>query len=133
MKYIFPLFTLLLLITAIHCKNKAATDPVLLEASEIQHEAIHIGEELEMALTQALASDTTAEGQDKYNTLMEALKDWKKNMIGIPGIEHDHDHDHGHHDHSHSSSDAASHLTPEEMKSVQIEWKNAVLALKEAL
>jgi hypothetical protein len=133
MRYLFPLFTLLLIFTSIQCKNKAVTDPLLLEASEIQHEAIHIGEELEMALTQALASDTTAAGQDKYNTIMEALNDWKKNMIEIPGIEHDHNHNHGHHDHSHSTSDAASHLTPEEMKSVQTEWKNAVLALKEVL
>lgn len=132
MKYLFPILLFTMVCTIIQCKSKATVDPVLLEASEIQHDAIHIGDELESMLKDAMAKDTSADGKDKYNVLLTALKDWQNNMVEIPGIEHDHDHGHHNHDHSHKASDAAAHLTPEEMKQVQIEWKNAVIALKEA-
>lgn len=113
------------------CKDKAQTDPVLQEAFDIQHDAIHIGEEVESMIKEAMAGDTTAEGKEKYEILMEAFNDWKKNMVEVPGVPHDHS---GHnHDHSHGGSQAPTHLSPEEIKQVQTEWKNAILAIKESL
>ena len=133
MKYLMLIMLGSVVVFTSGCKGKSQTDPVLLEAFDIQHEAIHIGDEVESMIKEGMANDTTAAGKEKYSILMEAYTDWKNNMVEVPGVEHDHSgHDHDH-SHSHSASPAAAHLTPEEVKQVQTEWKNAITAIKESI
>lgn len=127
---------------------KPGEDPVLKEAMVIQDEAIHLGMEVDKMIGEVMVSDTARENLLFTGSLKSKLLQWKKEMIIIPGMKHDHDHDdhshggegdhagHDHGDHQHLQGDVkgfASHLSPFELKEVQVEWKNEILKLKEEL
>jgi len=127
------------------CKQNQKVDPILQEALVIQDEAIHIGIEVDSLIEAMIKNDSTFLLVDKIAEYKKNYLNWKYNMVKIPGLEHDHDHgdhghdhdhgdhDHGDHDHDHSDQNVASHLKPEEMKQVQIEWKNAILAQRDVM
>ncbi len=122
--------------------NTASVDKtaVLKEALTIQDDAIHIGIEVDSLLAAKFAQGAVAQNIDSLRAILKEVDAWKYNMVKIPGLAHDHDHDghdhsgHDHtHDHDHGGTDAAAHLTPEEIKKVQEEWKAAIEAIHEKL
>jgi len=132
-------FLIIIVISAclLNCKNKteeqAKVDPILQEALTIQDEAIHTGMELDSILDARMGEGKYAQNIDSLRLLKSAVNDWRYNMVEIPGVEHDHNH-HGHdhdHSHDHSTSEAATHLSPQDIKKVQMEWKAAIEAIKE--
>ena len=77
----------------------------------------------------------SAQNIDSLRILKSAVNDWRNNMVEIPGIEHDHDH-HGHdhdHSHDHSGSEGAAHLSPQDIKKVQTEWKAAIDSIRNSI
>ena len=136
MKFYKLLSVILMSAFLIHCKSKTEeqtkVDPILQEALSIQDEAIHIGMELDSILDAKMAEGSFAQNIDSLRILKSAVNDWRNNMVEIPGIEHDHDH-HGHdhdHSHDHSGSEAAAHLSPQDIKKVQTEWKAAIDSIR---
>ena len=142
---------ILLILPFISCKNSSsnadtASDDktaVLKEALTIQDDAIHIGIEVDSLLAAKFAQGAVAQNIDSLRAILKEVDAWKFNMVKIPGMAHDHDHsghdhsghDHSGHDHSHDhgGSDAAAHLTPQEIKKVQEEWKAAFEAIHKKL
>ena len=121
------------------CKNNVQTTEsksVLKEALTIQDDAIHIGIEVDTLLAAKFAQGAVLQNIDSLRAILKEVDEWKYNMVKIPGLEHDHSgHDHvGHdHGHDHGGSDAAAHLTSEEIKKVQEEWKAAIQAIHDKL
>lgn len=139
MKFYKLLSVILMSAFLISCKNKTEeqtkVDPILQEALSIQDEAIHIGMELDSILDAKMAEGSFAQNIDSLRILKSAVNDWRNNMVEIPGIEHDHDH-HGHdhdHSHDHSGSEAAAHLSPQDIKKVQTEWKAAIDSIRNSI
>lgn len=139
MKFYKLLSVILMSAFLINCKNKTEeqtkVDPILQEALSIQDEAIHIGMELDSILDAKMAEGSFAQNIDSLRMLKSAVNDWRNNMVEIPGIEHDHDH-HGHdhdHSHDHSGSEAAAHLSPQDIKKVQTEWKAAIDSIRNSI
>jgi ABC-type Zn2+ transport system substrate-binding protein/surface adhesin len=137
---IYKFLTIIVIsVCLINCKNKTEeqpkVDPILQEALSIQDEAIHIGIELDSILDARMAEGSYAQNIDSLRLLKSAVNDWRYNMVEIPGVEHDHDHSGHDHDHSHdhSASEAASHLTPADLKKVQLEWKAAIEAIRTSI
>lgn len=138
---------IILALPFISCKNSssnvdaAASDDktaVLKEALTIQDDAIHIGIEVDSLLAAKFAQGAVAQNIDSLRAILKEVDAWKYNMVKIPGMAHDHDHsghDHSGHDHAHDhgGTDAAAHLTAEEIKKVQEEWKAAIEAIHEKL
>jgi hypothetical protein len=121
----------------VSCKETKVTDPILMEALVIQDEAIHIGMEIDSIIADKMSRDTSDQNKILFDQWKESIQMWKDNMIPVPGVElaHDHSaeghegHDHGH-DHSHGNETTVSHLTPSEIKQVQIEWKDAIVKIR---
>ena len=139
MKFYKLLSVILMSAFLISCKSKTEeqtkVDPILQEALSIQDEAIHIGMELDSILDAKMAEGSFAQNIDSLRILKSAVNDWRNNMVEIPGIEHDHDH-HGHdhdHSHDHSGSEAAAHLSPQDIKKVQTEWKAAIDSIRNSI
>lgn len=139
MKFYKLLSVILMSAFLINCKSKTEeqtkVDPILQEALSIQDEAIHIGIELDSILDAKMAEGSFAQNIDSLRILKSAVNDWRNNMVEIPGIEHDHDH-HGHdhdHSHDHSGSEAAAHLSPQDIKKVQTEWKAAIDSIRNSI
>lgn len=130
---------MVLLLPFFSCKNNtpsADSSNVLKEALTIQDDAIHIGIEVDSLLAEKFAQGAVVQNIDSLRAILKQVDAWKYNMVKIPGMEHDHEgHDHAGHDHAHDheGSDAASHLTPEEIKKVQEEWKAAIQAIHDKL
>ncbi len=139
MKFYKLLSVILMSAFLISCKSKTEeqtkVDPILQEALSIQDEAIHIGMELDSILDAKMAEGSFAQNIDSLRILKSAVNDWRNNMVEIPGIEHDHDH-HGHdhdHSHDHSGSEGAAHLSPQDIKKVQTEWKAAIDSIRNSI
>lgn len=137
MKFYKLLSVILMSAFLINCKSKTEeqtkVDPILQEALSIQDEAIHIGIELDSILDAKMAEGSFAQNIDSLRILKSAVNDWRNNMVEIPGIEHDHDH-HGHdHSHDHSGSEAAAHLSPQDIMKVQTEWKAAIDSIRNSI
>ena len=135
---------IILILPFISCKNSSsnadtASDDktaVLKEALTIQDDAIHIGIEVDSLLAAKFAQGAVVQNIDSLRAILKEVDAWKYNMVKIPGMAHDHSgHDHSGHDHAHDhgGTDAAAHLTPEEIKKVQEEWKAAIEAIHEKL
>ena len=138
---------IILVLPFISCKNSSANaeasasddkTSVLKEALTIQDDAIHIGIEVDSLLAAKFAQGAVVQNIDSLRAILKEVDAWKYNMVKIPGMAHDHDHsghDHSGHDHAHDDggTDAAAHLTPEEIKKVQEEWKVAIEAIHEKL
>lgn len=137
---------------------KQGPDPALQEALKIQDEAIHMGMDINSTINEMIISDTTKQSHNALGQLLVRLKKWEKEMIPVPGVQHDHDHGHNnsadttgkdttgvakdkghdhdqdHHGHVHATGDEiAAQLTPEENKQAQIEWKNRLMEIKTEL
>jgi ABC-type Zn2+ transport system substrate-binding protein/surface adhesin len=128
---------ILMSVLLINCKNKTEeqtkVDPILQEALSIQDEAIHIGMELDSILDAKMAEGSFAQNIDSLRILKSAVNDWRNNMVEIPGVEHDH-HGHDHdHSHDHSGIEASAHLSPEDIKKVQLEWKAAIDVIRSSI
>jgi hypothetical protein len=128
---------ILMSVLLVNCKNKTEeqtkVDPILQEALSIQDEAIHIGMELDSILDAKMAEGSFAQNIDSLRILKSAVNDWRNNMVEIPGVEHDH-HGHDHdHSHDHSGIEAAAHLSPEDIKKVQLEWKAAIDVIRSSI
>lgn len=137
MKLNLFLSILFLLVFFLSCKNKNGhsgnqSEIILKEALTIQDEAIHIGLELDSILDTRLAQGANMWNIDSVRLLKSEVNIWRNNMVAIPGIELEHDHDSHDHDHSHDHTHAetAAHLSPEEIKNVQIEWKEAIETIR---
>jgi len=134
--YIF-LFSILMLV--ISCKQSADINPLLNEALTIQDEAIHIGISVDSVLTARMAEGQYAQDIEKLQNWKTYVQTWKANMVVVPGVVHDHNHhdhaghDHAGHDHGDAKSEEVTHLTPEEVKKVQEEWKAAIVAIRDSL
>ena len=127
----------------VSCKNSTTTagntpsddkTAILKEALTIQDDAIHIGMAVDSLLAAKFAQGAVVQNIDSLRAILKDVDAWKYNMVKIPGMAHDHDHaghDHAGHDHSHDhgGTDAAAHLTPQEIKKVQEEWKAAIEAI----
>jgi ABC-type nickel/cobalt efflux system permease component RcnA len=123
------------------CKGKEEQNPVLIEAMQIQDEAIHTGLSVDSLIQVRIGADTSAASIKEWGRWAERVAVWRKSMVAVPGVAplHDHhDHDHGHahgHDHSHDHAPAASAegLSPEEIKQVQLSWKAEIDAIRDSL
>jgi len=130
---------IVLILPFMSCKNTVQpTDStsILKEALTIQDDAIHIGIEVDSLLGAKFAQGAVVQNIDSLRAILKEVDMWKYNMVKIPGMNHDHSgHDHTGHDHAHDheGSDAASHLTSEEIKKVQEEWKAAIQVIHNKL
>lgn len=128
------------------CKHKHDVDPLLLEADKIQHEAISLGEKADSILDARLAQGSNVWNIDTLRLLKSEVAQWKLEMVGVPGIEHDHDHhdhegedhthDHSHdhgHNHDHGNQEIGAQLSPAENKKVQMEWKQRIESIVSSL
>ena len=116
----------------IACKHTHDIDPLLKEAYDIQHEAIHIGEDALELINKKIADSNTSISNDSLKMYALAIEGWKKEMIEVPGIVHDHD-GHNHADHHHGppneSGALAAQLTPLENKNLQEGWKQVIVGI----
>lgn len=141
---------------------KKGNDPTLGEALVIQDEAIHMGMDIEKEIGEMMSSDPTPENLSVLGKLTIDIMQWKKQMIPVPGMQHDHDHDgldpkknkkdtsasreenheghdhegHDHENHGHlksTNAEIAATLTPEEIKLIQTDWKKELLKIKAEL
>lgn len=140
LKNIF-LLIIVLMFTILSCKENKI-DPLLLEADEIQHEAINIGIKADSILDARMAEGANKWNIDSLRMIKSSISKWRNEMIVIPGIGHSHDnHDHGDHgheghshgDHDHGESNVAAQLSPIEIKKVQEEWKAAIILIYDTL
>lgn len=133
----FFLFSILLFV--ISCKQGAEVSPALNEALAIQDEAIHIGMSVDSVLNARMSEGQYAQDIEKLQHWKTFVQTWKANMVAVPGVVHDHDHhdhaghDHEGHDHGDAKAAEMTHLTPEEIKKVQEEWKAAIVAIRDSL
>lgn len=128
------------------CKETKTVDPLLQEAADIQDEAIHVGMEVDSIISARFIEGAFKHDMQQLGRLKSSHMLWKQNMVVVVGADAGHDHhdhgqpaeghdDHAHHDHDHGHShqDVASHLTPSELKNVQLEWKSAIEAIRDSL
>lgn len=98
--------------------TKPGQDPHLQQAAALHLEALQIAEDLEDQLKQgAIPSDSAA-------VLQAAIEAWEKDLVEVPGYEHEHDH--AGHNHSHEPVQ----VTPEEMLQLQQAAKAQIEQLK---
>ncbi|MFZ1704814.1 MAG: hypothetical protein WAT79_10750 [Saprospiraceae bacterium] len=139
MKNILFLITFCVPIFFSACKN--GTDAKLLDALAIQDEAIHIGLDLDKMIKEMMVADPSVENLSKLGSIRVKIEQWRIQMVPVPGVKHKHDHgesdDHDHeahvdHEHHHKSisEEIASHLSPFEIKEIQVEWKKEIDQLK---
>lgn len=107
-KSVLSLVTLLVALSS--CKhNHAPPSEVLQKAYAVQQEALKINKELD-ASVEALPPD-----------IAQRKEEWLKNMIEIPGM--DHDHSNCNHDHTRPTIS----ITDEEMLGVQQAWLESIV------
>ncbi len=122
------------ILAAFSCKENSI-DPLLLQADEIQHEAIDLGLRADSILDARMAEGANKWNIDSLSLLKSAVGNWRNEMVTIPGMEHSHEgHKHeghiheGHnHNHDHEKTDVVAQLTPAEIKKVQEGWKDAIV------
>lgn len=133
MKYIFLWTVVVVCTTFLACKEKTGEDTQLKEALAIQDEALHIGMEVDSILEARYNQGSVAQNIEQLRKWKNFTDQWKQNMVKVPGVEHDHSHDGHDHSHDHEGADAASHLSPADIKKVQEEWKAAIVAVRDSL
>lgn len=94
------------------CTQRKDDDKLLKEAAAIHNEAIQTASKLEYSLN-VLSTDTAM--QDSAKLYIEAIENWKADLVEVPGNEADH-HDEFHHHHAPAEN---IHITASDMVAVQ--------------
>lgn len=115
MKSIYLTFLGLVLFVA--CKhNHPPASETLKQAYAVQQEALEIDKGLQSQLTSKSIELSAALQQRRAN--------WLKNMVEIPGMDHDHSNC------SHNHAPSLISVTDEEMLEVQQVWKDSILVIQ---
>lgn len=94
------------------CTQRKDDDKLLKEAAAIHNEAIQTAAELEKRL---YILSTDAAIQDSVKLYVEAVENWKADLVEVPGNETDH---HGEFHHHHAPAESIT-ITAAEMVAVQ--------------
>lgn len=106
------------------CKHGRTMDPLLIEAVQIQEDALKIARRYDSLIDEKWNETTDSIIRHELMTIQTKIKEWKKQRIEIPGIPQDHSlHDHSKHNHNHPEDLG---LKPDEMVKVQEEWRNII-------
>ena len=95
-------------------------------AFAIHQEAMVVAEEIEQQLKAYTGQATTAPNPDSVRVWIAELEEWEKNVVEVPGYEHEHHHHDGEHHHHGPAPDVSAG----EMLDIQREMKTRIEALR---
>lgn len=133
------LFLAVMITSLAACGSSQKDKDILEEAWKVHTEAMEIEQNIKPQLEELaqLKNSINVQGRAltpeeiKLIEQIEAIENsyayWETHHLEVPGHEHDHQ-DHAHHDHNHG---AKLELSPQDMLSVQREFRDSIISIRE--
>lgn len=121
------------------CGSSQKDKAILEEAGEVHTEAMEIEQNIKPQLEELaqLKNSINVQGRaltpeeiklvERIGSIQNSYAYWETHHMEVPGHEHDHQ-DHAHHDHNHG---AKLELSPQDMLSVQREFRDSIISIRE--
>lgn len=121
------------------CGSSQKDKAILEEAWKVHTEAMEIEQNIKPQLEELaqLKNSINVQGRaltpeeiklvERIESIQNSYAYWETHHMGVPGHEHDHQ-DHAHHDHNHG---AKLELSPQDMLSVQREFRDSITSIQE--